>query len=138
MAKAASPIRLQKELMESAKQMGALMHRSAAEQIEYWATIGQRVSEHVNPETLLSVKAGLSRIVIEKVADPVIDFDDLISEVDSMREDGSLTQAIAAGQIKYQGSKTHPGFLERVSPDGITTLGVFKNGEFIEVNPNEE
>ena len=36
MAKAISPIRLQNELMESAKVVGALMHRSAAEQIEYW------------------------------------------------------------------------------------------------------
>ena len=52
MAKAISPIRLQNELMVSAKAVGVLMHRSAAEQIEYWASLGQKVSELVSPQTL--------------------------------------------------------------------------------------
>ena len=35
MAKAASPVRLQDELMQAATVTGARLHRSAAEQIEY-------------------------------------------------------------------------------------------------------
>ena len=41
MAKSPSPVRLQEELMQSATQAGARHHRSAAEQIEYWAEIAQ-------------------------------------------------------------------------------------------------
>ncbi|MCB1936185.1 MAG: hypothetical protein KDF59_09600, partial [Nitrosomonas sp.] len=37
MAKSASPIRLQEELMKAAELTASRFHRSTAEQIEYWA-----------------------------------------------------------------------------------------------------
>jgi hypothetical protein len=44
MAKAASPIRLQEELMQAAESTAKRFHRSTAEQIEYWADLGRSVS----------------------------------------------------------------------------------------------
>jgi hypothetical protein len=49
MAKAASPIRLQKELMQAAELTAKRFHRSTAEQIEYWADLGRSVSSTLDP-----------------------------------------------------------------------------------------
>ena len=62
MAKAASPVRLEKELMEAAARSGERLHRSAAEQVEYWADIGRTVDASVSPDSLLEVAAGLARL----------------------------------------------------------------------------
>ena len=48
MAKSPSPLRLQEELMQSATQAGARHHRSAAEQIDYWAALGRQVCRFVD------------------------------------------------------------------------------------------
>jgi ParD-like antitoxin of type II ParDE toxin-antitoxin system len=45
MAKAASPIRLQTELMQQAEPTAKRFHRSSAEQIEYWADLGSAAGE---------------------------------------------------------------------------------------------
>ncbi|WP_269617933.1 TA system antitoxin ParD family protein [Zhongshania sp. BJYM1] len=49
MAKAASPIRLQQDLMQAAESTAKRFHRSTAEQIEYWAELGRSVSSSINP-----------------------------------------------------------------------------------------
>jgi hypothetical protein len=136
MAKAISPIRLQNELMGSAKVVGALMHRSAAEQIEYWASLGQKVSELVSPQTLLAINAGLMKIAVEPVVDPVVDFDDIVNEVQMRSASGELSQTIANGKTKYQACVSQPGLLDQVTPDGTVTVGMFKEGEFVADRPN--
>jgi hypothetical protein len=134
MAKAISPIRIQNELMGSATAVGALMHRSAAEQIEYWASLGQKVSEMLSPQTLLSINAGLVKITVAPAVDPIVDFDDVLGEVQTRSESGELSQTIANGKIKYQASVTRPGLLEQVAPDGTVTVGMFTAGEFVANN----
>ena len=62
MAKAASPVRLQDDLMQAATLIGEQEHRSAAEQVEYWASLGRKISRLVNTDALLEVTAGLARI----------------------------------------------------------------------------
>jgi len=59
MAKAASPIRLQDELMQAASLTSKRFHRSTAEQIEYWADIGRQASEVLDPDVLVSLGSGL-------------------------------------------------------------------------------
>ena len=61
MPKAASPVRLQQELMQAAALSGGRFHRSTAEQIEYWAEIGRQVANLLDPDTLLAIAAGLAR-----------------------------------------------------------------------------
>lgn len=49
MAKAASPVRLQKSLVDAATVAGQQFNRSTAEQIEYWADLGRRVAAVLDP-----------------------------------------------------------------------------------------
>ncbi|NQY38231.1 MAG: hypothetical protein HRT37_25495 [Alteromonadaceae bacterium] len=137
MAKAISPIRLQNDLMNSAKVIGALMHRSAAEQIEYWAYLGQKMSDIITPQTLLDINAGLTKISVQPVVDSSVNFDDVLNEVHLRAASGELSQTIANGKIRYQASDSHPGFLEQIAPDGSVTIGLFKAGDFLAVTPNE-
>ncbi len=60
MPKAASPIRLQAELMRTATIAGQRQHRSTAEQIKYWAAIGRSLAKIIDQDTLLELSAGLA------------------------------------------------------------------------------
>ncbi len=130
MAKAASPVRLQDELMKSAKLSGELFHRSAAEQVEYWADIGRSVSRMIDPDTLIAIKAGLSRINIEPVYAKPVNPEDVFHNLEIMREDGTLVQQVTTNSFKYQASFSNPGYLERIE-NGTVSIGQFVNGEFI-------
>ena len=131
MAKAASPVRLEQSLMEAATVSGSLLHRSAAEQVEYWADIGRKVSNVITPDTLLAIKSGLLRIRVEEVEPIRLNPDDVFANLDRDRSSGALSEAIQSNTIRYQASKTHPGMLEQIHPDGTSIIGQFKNGQFI-------
>jgi len=131
MAKAASPVRLQKELMQAASSIGQRFHRSAAEQIEYWASLGRSVSKVVNPDNLLAVSAGLAQLKVVPVEAPNINPDDVFSALEKDREAGTLAASVARLDTRYQLSTTHPGQLERITSDGTATTGQFAMGKFI-------
>ena len=130
MAKASSPVRLQSELMESARIVGAQHHRSASEQVEYWAAIGRAVQGVVDPDTLVSLTCGLVRLNVEPVvsepADPMAVFDSLEQD----RANGRLADQVVGKSVHYQASKDFPGYLEQLSPAGEVTVGQFIQGEF--------
>lgn len=130
MTKAASPIRLDHDLMQAAKATGAAFHRSSAEQIEYWAGLGRTVSSILDPDVLLAVKSGFARLSVEDVGSVDIEPDDVFALLDRKRDDGSLSAEIATGNIRYQVSRVHRGMLEKVSPDGTVETGMFVNGVF--------
>ncbi|WP_439135972.1 TA system antitoxin ParD family protein [Pseudomaricurvus sp.] len=130
MAKAASPVRLESTLMDAAKVAGKALHRSASEQVEYWADIGRKLSKVIDPETLLEINAGLARISVEKVVPISVDPDAVFTALDGARETGALQAAISSNAIQYQASIEHPGLLEQVHPDGTTLVGRFLNGSF--------
>ncbi len=132
MPKASSPVRLQEELMESARINGSIQHRSAAEQIEYWADIGRRVAKTIDPDALLAIEAGLARIVVEKVKSKAVNPESVFTVLNADRESGRLASAIAErSPIRYQASKSNPGLLEQVDPEGHSVVGQFVNGEFV-------
>jgi len=133
-AKSASPVRLQNELMLAAKTAGKQLHRSAAEQIEYWASLGRSVSQAVNPDTLLAVSTGLAQLKVVPVEVPEIDPDDVFASLERDREAGSLANSVSNSATRYQASASHLGLLERLCGDGSITLGQFLNGEFVPVN----
>lgn len=59
--------------MESAALVGARHHRSAAEQIEFWAALGRQVARVLNPDSLLDgapeqVFAALDADVLARIA----------------------------------------------------------------------
>ncbi len=133
MAKAASPVRLEQDLMEAATLAGSMLHRSAAEQVEYWADLGRKVANKLDPETLLSIQSGLTKITIEETTNVTPSPDDVFMALDLNRASGALTEAIASQSVRYQASQTHTGKLEQVSPNGNVVVGEFINGEFINI-----
>lgn len=135
MAKASSPIRIQSDLMSNAAVLGKLHHRSAAEQIEYWASIGQKVESLLDPESLLQIKAGLLRVKLEQVNAPPVSADWVFANLDMKRETGELSGEVSHSQLRYQASTTHPGMLEQIDAKGKVKVGQFSNGVFTPVKP---
>ena len=130
MAKSASPIRLQADLMQAAAVAGKRLHRSTAEQIEYWADMGRRVATVLDPDDLLSVASGLAKINIEPIHAKPVNPDEVFESLEGDRRAGSLYQITSNNTARYQVSESHPGYLEQVNPDGDITTGKFDNGEF--------
>lgn len=135
MAKASSPVRLQDDLMQAAKLTGERFHRSTAEQIEYWADIGRKVSTVLDPDTLISIATGLTQVKVEPIYGKPIDPDDVFNLLEAQQQQGTLTQAVTGSAIKYQSSLAQPGYLERIDQSGNVLVGQFENGEFV---PAEE
>jgi len=131
MAKAMSAVRLQNDLMQAVKLTGERFHRSTAEQIEYWADIGRKVSTVLDPDTLLSISTGLTKVKVEPIYGKPIDPDEVFKSLDAQRQQGILTKAVTASALKYQSSLAQPGYLERIDQNGNVLVGQFKNGEFV-------
>lgn len=131
MPKAASPVRLQKELMDAATQAGERLHRSAAEQIEYWAELGRQIARFVDPNTLIEISAGIARLKVEQATTQPIDPDAIFATLEARRQTGELSQSVTMTYPRYQASNTYPGYLEQLDAEGKRTVGTFKNGIFI-------
>ena len=131
MAKAASPVRLQEELMKAATHTGRRFHRSAAEQVEYWAEIGRRVADEIDPDALLAVTAGLARVSVEPVHGEPLSPDEVFTSLEAERGAGTLSRGVTGAAVRYQVSLVRPGYLERVDRDGQVTVGRFREGEFV-------
>lgn len=130
MPKAASPIRLQADLMQAATLAGQRQHRSAAEQIEYWAGIGRSLSRIIDQDTLLEISAGLAHLKIEPVEPEAIAPDEVFSNLERDRKSGRLAESVTTSSVRYQSSSLHPGQLEQVLPDGRVIIGQFHDGVF--------
>ncbi len=134
MAKATSPIRLQQNLMRAATLQGERQHRSAAEQIEYWASIGQSVANTINPDSLLAITSGLARLKIEPIWPPTINPDDVFSSLEVERKSGELAHNISENSVRYQVSNSVPSHLDQISANGTVKVGQFENGVFVPKN----
>jgi len=132
-AKAVSPVRLQDELMQAASVAGARLHRSAAEQVEYWASLGRQVARFVDPDSLLEVATGVARLKVEPTVSPPADPEAVFAAVEADRRSGELAKKITTATIRYQASGTHPGYLEQIDADGLHTIGTFHHGLFTPV-----
>jgi len=134
MAKAASPIRLQEDLMQVAESTAKRFHRSTAEQIEYWADLGRTVASTLDPDVLLSVVSGLTVIKTEPVYSAPIDPDDVFQALENDRKAGVLKNTVTNSVSAYQASIKYPGYLEKIDRNGIITTGQFENGQFNPLN----
>ncbi len=134
MAKAASPIRIQEDLMQAAELTAKRFHRSTAEQIEYWAELGRSVASTLDPDVLLSILSGLTTIKTEPVYNSPIDPDEVFQSLENDRKAGTLSDAVTSSVIRYQASLKHPGYLERIDKNGDITTGQFANGQFTILN----
>lgn len=130
MAKAASPVRLQKDLMDAATLAGDLLHRSAAEQIEYWADLGRKIARFVDPDKLLEIQSGLAHLKVVPNTVAPINADDIFSALEARRRMGELSRSVTTATPSYQASITHPGYLEQIDKNDHRTIGMFQNGVF--------
>lgn len=130
MVKAASPIRLQQDLMDKASTEGKLNHRSATEQAEYWMDIGRRLSKIIQSETLLSISAGLATIHVEPVKTRAIDPNTVFSNLEHHRGKKKLSAMVSSAKQRYQASSQFTGYLECIDGDKVT-VGQFIDGKFI-------
>jgi hypothetical protein len=134
-AKASNPVRLQADLMERAVQAGARHHRSAAQQIEYWAALGQQVAGLVDPDSLLAVQCGVARLRVEPIQGTPLDSRAVFAALDADRRSGALARAVTTAAERYQACADHPGLLERLGPDGSRVIGQFRDGQFQPLQP---
>lgn len=130
MAKSASPVRLQDDLMRRAALAGARHHRSAAQQIEYWAALGQEVAALLDPDLLLDLKAGLARLRVEPVRAAAVAPESVFASLDAQRPSGTLAASVCTGPWRYQACPDRPGLLERIDNEGNRTAGTFADGLF--------
>ena len=138
MAKAASPIRLQANLMKSAELTAKRYHRSTAEQIEYWADIGRQVSAQINPDTLLAITTEQARLRVESIQAAPVDPQQVFDELEQARKAGTLSQSVSTAARRYQVSEEHPGYLDQIDIEGNKTTGTFSNGEFIPLDSTDK
>ena len=131
MAKSASPVRLQEALMRSAALVGARHHRSAAQQIEYWASLGREVAALLDPDRLLAVQAGLARLRVEPVTVASVIPEQVFAALEADRSSGVLANSVSSAPVRYQACSSRPGYLERLDRDGSRSVGRFANGEFL-------
>jgi hypothetical protein len=130
MPKSGSPVRLQQRLMQQATLAGARHHRSAAEQIEYWATLGQQVAGVLDPDKLLDVLTGLSTLTVVPIATSAVDPEQAFAALEQQRRSGQLSQSVSGASLRYQASRERPGLLEEIQPNGMRRLGHFRGGLF--------
>jgi len=132
MPKAASPMRLDQDLIQAATRASGHYRRSIAEQVEYWATIGRSVETILDADTLLAIQAGLASLQVVPKDSVTVDVDAVFEQLESDRRNGRLSAAVSTGPVRYQVSAKHPGLLERIAADGTRALGQFVHGEFVE------
>lgn len=134
MTKAASPVRLDEDLMKAAEIAGYTQKRNAAEQVEYWADIGRKVAGTIDREQLIAVASGFATLKVEETESVNVDADAIFDALDRGRETGALSEAINTNGVRYGSSSIHPGKLEACYPDGRVAIGAFKNGEFVSLD----
>ena len=135
MPKSGSPVRLQQELMQSATLAGARQHRSAAEQIEYWAALGQQVAGVLDPDKLLDVLTGLAALKVVPVTSVAVDSEQAFAALEHQRRSGQLSRSVSSASLRYQASRDLPGLLEEINANGTRRLGHFRGGRFETSSP---
>jgi len=131
MAKHTSPMRLNDNLVSEAQVMAAVMHRSAAEQIEYWSEIGKRLSATLTPQQTVDFMRGQATITIDSPSHTGVNPLALANKVAESSATGELSQSLLKqGQTLYEPASEGGGVLIATMPDGTVQKGKFSNGKF--------
>jgi len=124
------PLRVNDALFMSAETEGALMKRSAAKQVEYWAELGRRISSSIAPNDMISLMQGIAQVRIDLPGTSSIDSQQIFTAVETNATQ-STGSRITGGGVYYEASQNKPGLLDQVMPDGSRSTGHFEGGEFI-------
>ncbi len=74
--------------------------------------------------------AGVAHLRLEPIRVAAVDPGSVFDTMEQARRNGSLAGSVTTAQDRYQASVSHPGFLERISSDGIRSVGTFVDGVF--------
>ncbi len=124
-------LRLDDDLIREAELEGRLNKRTTPKQIEFWADIGKQVAELVNPGDLIAVKQGFARLQVKSAPSTPVEPDEVFEALERDRANERLSALVTRASVYYEASRTQPGLLDRVRPDGTRETGHFRSGEFI-------
>jgi len=132
---ATKSIRISAQLAFQAQAAGALQHRSAPNQLEYWAALGKMISSKINMEDALAILQGLKTIKIETVPSAPVEPDSVFDQLESDRAQGFNGKPVTSAPFFYERSLSKPGCIDKVDTrTGLRTTGRFRNGVFETVN----
>jgi len=126
-----TPLRVNDDLFQEAEVEGSLLNRSTAKQVEFWAKLGKQVAHSVTPADILALMQGIAEIHIQIPASQPVNPEDVFAAVDKASATKKLGQQITRNTIYYEASKSNPGLLDRVKPDGSRCAGHFSGGSFL-------
>ncbi|HEC29564.1 MAG TPA: hypothetical protein ENI65_08260 [Gammaproteobacteria bacterium] len=126
-----TPLRVNDSLFKTAEAEGSLLNRSAAKQVEFWAELGKRVAHSITPTDLLALMQGIANVHVEVPESQPVNSEHVFAAVDNASSMDSLGQQITRGSLYYEASKSRPGLLDQVMPDGTRITGRFSNGSFM-------
>lgn len=124
-------VRLDKFLVDTAESESIILKRSTPKQIEYWCELGQLIAHSLSEDELLALSQGLASLHTVKKQASAVNPDDIFSDVEAASQSGELASTLKSGRIYYESSRSTPGLLDRVEPNGVRTTGTFQNGLFI-------
>ena len=124
-------LRLNDDLVHEAETEALIHKRTPPKQIEYWAQIGKVVARSASSSDLLALMQGFAQVQVNHRPSMPIDPSKVFAAVEQARADGNLHHNVSQAQVRYEVSRTRPGMLDRVLPDGQREIGHFCNGEFV-------
>ncbi len=124
-------LRVNDSLFQDAEVEGSFMNRSTAKQVEFWAELGKRVAQSVTPVDMLALMQGIANVRVELPDSQPIDSEKVFAAVEEARSSYQLGNQVTRGGLYYEASKSRPGLLDRVMPDGVRHVGHFENGSFV-------
>lgn len=80
------PLRVKDALYREAEAEGVLMNRSAAKQVEFWATLGKKLAHSISRADMLALMQGIARIHVEIPEAAPLDPEQVFATVDSARQ----------------------------------------------------
>lgn len=125
--------RIDKDLARQAEREAKVYNRSKNKQLEFWAKIGQAVSDKLNIADAFAVSQGIKIIKLETpaVQSLTVDPDTVFNDLENDRVKGVLPLKVTTAKIYYEASVEQPGYLDRVNSEtGERQTGLFKNGKF--------
>ncbi len=126
-----TPLRVNDDLFQEAEAEGSLLNRSTAKQVEFWAKLGKQVAHLATPADILALMQGIAEIHIQIPASQPVNPENIFAAVDKASSTKKLGQQITRRALYYEASKSHPGLLDQVKPDGSRRAGHFSGGSFL-------
>lgn len=74
----------------------------------------------------------------EESRDSAIDPESVFEALRRDQETGELAKLLADGRVWYESSRSHPGLIDRVQPDGTRETGRMINGHFVPIKKQNE